>query len=58
MDRAEVNAPWAFGIGNNVDFSKGTIVPVFMELVEGKLTADAYVAKMSEAAKKFYSATK
>lgn len=55
VERAEVNAPWGFGINNNADFSKSTIVPVFMELVTGKMTADEYVAKMSTEAKKFHT---
>ncbi|MDQ6418903.1 extracellular solute-binding protein [Paenibacillus sp. LHD-117] len=56
IDRAEVNAPWGFGINNNADFSKSTIVPVFMELVAGKMSAEEYVTKMSAEAKKFHSA--
>ncbi|MFC4598421.1 ABC transporter substrate-binding protein [Cohnella hongkongensis] len=51
---AKVNMPWGNGIDNGGDFSTGTVLPVFMELVTGKLSPDEYVAKMSEAAKKFY----
>lgn len=54
INNAKVNAPWGYGINNSADFSKGVIVPVFMELAAGKLTADAYVNKMSAEAKKFY----
>ncbi|MDQ8735144.1 extracellular solute-binding protein [Paenibacillus sp. LHD-38] len=54
IDNAKINAPWGFGINNSADFSKGMIVPVFMELVTGKLSADDYVNKMSSEAKKFY----
>ncbi|MFD2114580.1 ABC transporter substrate-binding protein [Paenibacillus yanchengensis] len=56
IERAKINAPWGYGINNNEDFSKGTIIPIFMELVEGKLTPEQYVEKMSGQAKKFYSA--
>lgn len=54
INNAKVNAPWGYGINNSADFSKGVIVPVFMELAADKLTADAYVNKMSAEAKKFY----
>lgn len=55
FNNAKVNMPWGFGIDNGGDFSKGTVMPVFMELVSGKLTAEAYVTKMEDEAKKFYS---
>ncbi|RED75796.1 ABC transporter substrate-binding protein [Cohnella phaseoli] len=51
---AKVNMPWGNGIDNGGDFSTGTVIPVFMELATGKLSPDAYVDKMSGAAKKFY----
>jgi raffinose/stachyose/melibiose transport system substrate-binding protein len=56
MDRAELNQPWGAGINNNADLAMSTIIPVFMELVSGKMTAEEYVAKMSAEAKKFHSA--
>lgn len=52
---AKVNMPWGFGIDNAGDFSANTIIPVFMELVTGKIKADEYVTKMSAEAKKFYA---
>lgn len=54
FENAKVNMPWGFGIGNGADFSTGTVYPVFMELVTGKITADQYVVKMKDEAKKFY----
>ncbi|MFB9276453.1 ABC transporter substrate-binding protein [Cohnella cellulosilytica] len=51
---AKTNMPWGNGIDNGGDFSTGTVLPVFMELATGKLSPDAYVDKMSAAAKKFY----
>lgn len=55
FNNAKVNMPYGFGINNGGDFSAGTVIPVFMELVTGKINADEYVNKMSEEAKKFYS---
>ncbi|WP_339316723.1 extracellular solute-binding protein [Paenibacillus sp. FSL R10-2734] len=52
FNNAKVNIPWAGGIDNGGDFSTGTVIPVFMELVTSKMTADEYVAKMSAAAQK------
>ncbi len=54
FDNAKANMPWGNGIDNGGDFSTGTVIPVFMELATGKLSPDAYVDKMSAAAKKFY----
>ncbi|CAK4851645.1 unnamed protein product [Aphanomyces euteiches] len=55
FNNAKVNMPWGFGIDNAGDFSAKTIIPVFMELVTGKLKAEAYVSKMADEAKKFYA---
>ena len=55
FSNAKVNMPWANNIGNGGDFSSGTVIPVFMELVTGKIKADEYVTKMSAEAKKFYA---
>jgi len=54
FNNAKVNMPWGAGIDNGGDFSSGKVIPVFMELVTGKINADQYVTKMSEEAKKFY----
>lgn len=54
FDNAKVNLPWGFGIDNGGDFSSATVIPVFMELVTGKINADQYVVKMTAEAKKFY----
>lgn len=55
FQNAKTNMPWGFGIDNGGDFSTGTVIPVFMDLVTGKLAPDAYVNKMAAEAKKFYS---
>jgi raffinose/stachyose/melibiose transport system substrate-binding protein len=55
FDNAKVNMPWGFGIDNAGDFSSGTVMPVFMELVTGKINAAQYTEKMASEAKKFYA---
>ncbi|SEO89914.1 ABC transporter substrate-binding protein [Paenibacillus sp. OV219] len=55
FNNAQVNMPWGFGIDNGGDFSSGTIIPVFMELITGKLSAEQYVDKMVSESKKFYT---
>ncbi|MDG0790072.1 extracellular solute-binding protein [Cohnella ginsengisoli] len=54
FDKATVNMPWGFSINSGADFSSGSVIPVFMELVTGKINAEQYVAKMESEAKKFY----
>lgn len=55
FNKATVNMPWGFGIDNGGDFSAKTVIPVFMELVTGKVNAEQYVSKMVGEAKKYYA---
>lgn len=54
FNNAKVNVIWGGGIDNGGDFSKSKVMPAFMQLVGGKMTADQFVEKMSDEAKKFY----
>ncbi|QNK57944.1 ABC transporter substrate-binding protein [Paenibacillus sp. PAMC21692] len=55
FENAKVNLPWGGGINNAGDFASVSIIPVFMELVTGKINAEQYVTKMIEAAKKYHA---
>ncbi|GGD91602.1 putative ABC transporter extracellular-binding protein YurO [Paenibacillus nasutitermitis] len=55
FENASVNIPWGGGINNAGDFASVSIIPVFMELITGKINAEQYVTKMMEAAKKYYA---
>lgn len=55
FSQATTYMPWGFGIDNAGSFSTGTIIPTFMQLVEGKLTSAQYVSAMVSSAKKYYA---
>ena len=55
FNNAKVNMPWGFGIDNAADFSSGTVIPGFMDLVTGAVKAEDYATKMADGAKTYYA---